>query len=166
MPAYEFAPELDRMVVHSHSSSTNLSHEEIHLALEQILRSNVFFRARRMCRLLRYLVEQGIAGSRRNTCEYAIALEVFDRNPADYYPASDPVVRIQVGRLRQRLAQFYACYPNQVKVNFSIPVGTYWPVFKRVEFGSVRTSAALGQDAISLPNELYRDAQHQFSVAY
>ncbi len=166
MSAFEFAPELDGIVVHSRSLSTNLSHEEIRLALDQILRSNVFSRARRMCRLLRYLVEQGIAGSRRNTCEYAIALDVFDRDPADYYPASDPVVRIQVGRLRQRLAQFYACYPNQVKVNFSIPVGTYWPVFKPVEFGTVRTSAALGQDAVSLVSARYNDEQGHFSPAF
>lgn len=166
MLAFETAPELDRMVVHSRASTTNLSQEEVRLALEQILRSNVFSRARRMCRLLRYLVEQGIAGSRRNTCEYAIALDVFDRDPANYYPANDPVVRIQVGRLRQRLAQFYACYPNQVNVNFSIPVGTYWPVFKPVEFGAARPCSSMSRDAASMVNELYDNEQHQFSVAH
>ena len=156
MLAYEVAHNSNSISANLHTMANKPCSEEIQLALEQILSSNVFSRASRMCRLLRYLVEQGIAGTKRNTCEYAIGLDVFDRDPAAYYPANDPVVRIQVGRLRQRLAQFYACFPNQAKVRFVIPVGTYWPEFEYAGAGVTRASLNFEQNAM----DQHRDQQY------
>ena len=155
MLAYELAHNSKLISANMRAVPKRPTKEEIECALEQILRSHVFSRARRMCRLLRYLVEQGIAGAKRNTCEYAIGLDVFDREPAEYYPGNDPVVRIQVGRLRQRLAEFYACFPNQVQVHLSIPLGTYWPEFNYVEPGAVRTHPGFEQGLMA--SDLHRD---------
>lgn len=106
--------------------------EDVHHTLNQILCSRVFSRAKRMSSLLRYLIEQGIAGKPRNTCEFAIGLEVFGRDPASYYPAIDPVVRVQIGRLRERLHNYYRIHRQNTPILVSIPIGSYFPVFKRL----------------------------------
>jgi TolB-like protein len=110
-----------------------ISADEVSMALEQMLQSHVFKRARRMCRLLKYLIEQTLHGTRRDVSEYAIGLEVFDRDPKTYYPGEDPVVRVQVGRLRERLKEYYASIEDHPAVYFSIPVGNYRPLIQRLE---------------------------------
>lgn len=104
--------------------------EEVRAACDAIMRSEVFSKAHRMQRLLRFLVTQAIAGDSRNTSEYAIGLEVFGRDPAVFLPAEDPIVRVQVGRLRQRLENYYAGNQEQ-GIEIHIPVGTYMPVIRR-----------------------------------
>ena len=84
-----------------------------------------------MCRLLRYLLEPAQMNSARPICEYAIALDVSDRNPATFYPAEDPVVRIQMGRLRKRLSEYYAALSDDPPVRVIIPLGRYQPVIER-----------------------------------
>lgn len=105
--------------------------QEIRSACEALLKSDAFLKAPRMGRLLRYLVEQFISGDVRNTNEYAIGIEVFDRDPAQYLPAEDPVVRVQVGRLRQRLAAYYCMQGAGAALVIKIPVGRYMPVVVR-----------------------------------
>ncbi len=80
-----------------------------------------------MARLLRYLVHQMLDGNSRQTHEYAIGLAVFDRPAAAYNTAEDPTVRVQVGRLRQRLRSYYADAGCQDALEISIPLGAYMP---------------------------------------
>ncbi|MGZ5076583.1 MAG: hypothetical protein ACXV9R_08165 [Methylobacter sp.] len=103
---------------------------ETQAALETILASSVFINAPRMCRLLRFLVEKAISGSVRDTSEYAIGIEVFDRNPSDYSVGEDPVVRVQVGRLREKLKVYYQTLGAGSNIEISIPVGSYMPIIK------------------------------------
>jgi TolB-like protein len=112
-------------------SSQHFSPFEMNVVLEQILESRIFKQAHRMCRLLRYLIEQAQTEAHRNMSEYAIALDVFDRNPSNYYPGEDPVVRVQMGRLRKRLSSYYALLPEQPAIRISIPVGQYRPLIER-----------------------------------
>ncbi len=105
--------------------------EEIRSACNALLSSDAFIKAPRMGRLLTYLVEQAIAGRSRNTNEYAIGIDVFDRDPANYVPAEDPVVRVQVGRLRQRLNSYYCQQGAAAALVISIPLGSYMPVILR-----------------------------------
>ncbi len=110
----------------------DVSEDEIRGVCKEILASPTFAKARRMCRLLRFLVEQAIAGGVRNTIEYAIGLEVFDRDPSTYSPCDDPTVRVQVGRLRQRLDAYYAARGAVGGVEIRIPLGSYMPVIRRL----------------------------------
>src|SRR6202042_2407087 len=64
-----------------------------------------FRNSERRCRLLKYLVEKSIAGEAVK--EYSIGVDVFDK-PADYDPRVDPAVRVEMGRVRSRLAEYYA----------------------------------------------------------
>lgn len=95
--------------------------------LERLLSDPAFAGANRRSRLLRYLVEAELAHRGESLKESVIATDVFDR-AADYDPQVDSVVRVEIGRLRARLAEYYsAAAPDEPRIE--IPKGTYRPVF-------------------------------------
>lgn len=103
------------------------SADAIKLSLQKVLLSKDFGRAQRMRELLHFLVLQKLSGSQRETHEYAVGIEVFKRNPATYNTCNDPIVRVQVGRLRERLRAYYADAGRDDQIRFTIPVGSYMP---------------------------------------
>lgn len=104
---------------------------EARAACESILGSDMFLNSPRMSRLLNFLVEKAISEAVRETSEYAIGIEVFDRNPARYNTGEDPIVRVQVGRLRVKLKNYYASLGSGADVEVVIPLGRYMPIFRR-----------------------------------
>jgi len=64
--------------------------------LEKILASRCFGRSPRLSRFLRFLVENALAGTTGNLKEYAIGIDVFDRDPS-YDSRLDPIVRVEAG---------------------------------------------------------------------
>lgn len=110
-----------------------VSEAQARAACERILASAVFAKARSMGRLLRHLVEQALCGNARGTTEYAIALEVLGREAASYSPGTDPSVRVQMGRLRQRLEAYRSQCAQPGEVVIRIPLGSYMPVIERYE---------------------------------
>jgi TolB-like protein len=107
--------------------------EDIRQALARLLASQEFCKAQRMRRLIVFLVEKEIAGDMRDTAEYAIGIEVFDRDARQYSTGDDPTVRVQVGRLRERLKVYYGASGVRETIRFSIPIGSYMPVISRDE---------------------------------
>jgi TolB-like protein/Tfp pilus assembly protein PilF len=101
---------------------------EIRQHLEHILSAAAFSGASRRSRLLRYLVEQSLEDQGDALKESIIATQVFDRSP-DYDPQVDSVVRVEVGRLRGRLAEYYAQDGAGDPIRIEIPRGGYRPVF-------------------------------------
>src|SRR5580700_1213389 len=75
--------------------------------LERVLSSSGFARNERLSRFLRFLVERHLEGLDEEIKESLIAVEVFGRKP-DYNPRVDSIVRTEAGRLRSRLAEYYA----------------------------------------------------------
>ncbi|NHZ94166.1 hypothetical protein [Massilia sp. CCM 8734] len=104
---------------------------EIEAALGRLLASAQFVKAHRMRRLLRFLVERRMACPAQSFKEVIIGIDVFDRDPARYDPADDPIVRVQVGRLRNRLQAYYALEGAHADVIFSVPLGSYAPAIER-----------------------------------
>jgi TolB-like protein len=111
----------------------SISAVEILGACESITASAMFANAPRMRRLLRFLVEKSISGDYRDMKEYAIGIEVFDRKPSAYCTKEDPSVRVQVGRLRKKLNEYYATDGTSSDIRISIPLGTYIPTIQRVD---------------------------------
>lgn len=105
--------------------------DEVSRASEEILASDLFAGAPLMCRLLRFLIAKATAGERRETSEYAIGIEVFERKPSQYSTAEDPSVRVQVGRLRKRLQSYYASRSRPAEIEITIPLGSYMPLIRR-----------------------------------
>ena len=73
--------------------------------LERLLTLPVFA-SRRRGQLLRYLVEQKLAGNGGQVTEYGIALDVFER-PASFDPRTEATVRAEMSRLRRSLTDHY-----------------------------------------------------------
>jgi adenylate cyclase len=101
---------------------------EVRQQLNRILADSAFSGASRRSRLLRYLVEQALEDRPEGLKESVIATEVFERAP-DYDPQIDSVVRVEVGRLRDRLAEYYVKAGPEEPVHIDIPRGGYRPIF-------------------------------------
>ena len=119
-----------------------IDEDDVRSAYESILASDAFQKAHRMRRLFRYLMSQVLAVEKGTISEYTIGIEVFDRNPEDYI-SEDPAIRVQVGRLRHRLAAYYTDHAVSGDVEITIPVGTYTPVFRRIVRPEKRVGAAV-----------------------
>jgi len=87
--------------------------------------------AARLCSLLRFIVEETLNGRGSHLKEARIGLEVFGRRPDSYDPAIDPIVRVQMGRLRSKLRSYYQSQGARDRVRIDIPIGTYVPAFAR-----------------------------------
>jgi tetratricopeptide (TPR) repeat protein len=100
--------------------------------LERILASPGFAQNERMSRFLRFLVEGQLAGREIELKESVIGVEVFERRP-DYNPKRDAIVRTEAGRLRSRLAEYYANGGKEDALVIKLPKGGYVPVFGRAD---------------------------------
>jgi adenylate cyclase len=104
---------------------------EIRAALERVLESPQFARARRAAAFLRFIAEETLAGRVDEINGYAIAVAVFGK-AADFDAASDPLVRVEAGRLRSRLVEYYASAGAADAVRIDLPRGSYVPSFTHV----------------------------------
>lgn len=114
-------------------AAVDIQDADVHMACKSILDSQLFSASPRMRRLLEYLVEKAIERDTGAMSEYAIGIRVFDRRPLAYSTTEDPIVRVQVGRLRAKLKAYYASPGSAPSVEITIPAGSYMPVFRRVE---------------------------------
>jgi adenylate cyclase len=92
--------------------------------LERILASRCFEQASRSSKFLRFVVEQTLAGQGDRLKGYTIAIEVFGR-PTDFDAQSDPLVRVEAGRLRRRLTEYYSDEGRGDPVRIDLPRGSY-----------------------------------------
>ncbi|KQV15643.1 hypothetical protein ASC97_31270 [Rhizobium sp. Root1203] len=96
--------------------------------LERLLSDSRFHVTDRAVSILRYLAEHLFQGQREGVKAYAIAVDVLGR-PTNFDPAIDPIVRIEVSRLRSALNQYYEAYGAETSVELQLPKGRYLAVF-------------------------------------
>jgi hypothetical protein len=84
----------------------------------------LFHGAESLCKLLRYLAEHSMENPGTPLKEYQIATEVFGR-PPDFDPRIDSIVRVQTGRLRSKLAEYYSGDGAEDPIVLEIPKGSY-----------------------------------------
>lgn len=75
--------------------------------VDGILASAAFLRAPILSRLLRYLLDQTLAGEADNLKAYTVAVEGLDRSP-DFDAQFDSYPRVQMVRLRKALESYYS----------------------------------------------------------
>lgn len=128
-----------------------ISPQEVGVELERILASPLFRKAPRHSRFLSFVVRKTLAGSGDCIKESLIGLEVFDR-PPDYDPGAEPIVRVEAGRLRSRLAEYYDDSGRIDPIRINLPRGTYVPVFRRkgTPPASASAPAAIGTRATTI----------------
>ena len=104
----------------------------VRAGLARVLASDAFRAAPQLSAFLSFVVESALDGRSAELKGYTIAVEAFGRS-ADFDPQSDPIVRVEAGRLRRALAQYYAGEGADDPVRISMPVGAYVPVFELAE---------------------------------
>src|SRR3954451_386023 len=92
--------------------------------VEKLASSSVLKSSESLCRLLRYLAEQSSVHSTTPIKEYQIATEVFGRR-AGFDPKLDATVRVQAGRLRLKIAEYYAHEGVDDQWVLELPKGSY-----------------------------------------
>ena len=100
----------------------------IRAMLERITQSPEFNATPRSRKFLAYIVEETLAGRAERIKAYSIATDVFGRG-ADFDAHSDPIVRLEAGRLRRALEHYYQQAGGEDPVAISIPKGGYIPQF-------------------------------------
>lgn len=93
--------------------------------IDRLLRSHTFSKGARARQLLRHLGERATNGRQDEIKESTIAFEVFRRGAYD--PKVDSVVRVEIGRLRKLLDDYYAAEASNSGVRVEIPKGSYIP---------------------------------------
>jgi len=96
--------------------------------LQEILASHHFCNSKRYPAMLKYIVENTLAGQSDHLKERTIGVEVFDRPPT-YDTNSDTVVRYTAGEVRKRLLLYYSESGRNSAVRISLPAGSYIPEF-------------------------------------
>lgn len=97
---------------------------QIYDGLERILNSQVFAGSPRQQRFLRYVLEQSLVEDTKHLKGYTIGVEVFDRG-FDFDPNLDSIVRVEAGRLRSKLREYYEHEGKEDIVLFTFPKGGY-----------------------------------------
>ena len=90
-------------------------------------RSAVFSRSQQLRRFLSFIVEQSLAGQGHTLKESVLAHELYGKG-TDFDGGTDPVVRVDARRLRDKLREFYEGRSDPVVI--SLPKGSYVPVFE------------------------------------
>lgn len=101
---------------------------ELTKEIDYLFASYLFCNKPQMKRLLSYLVQHCNDDSETAFDQRAIAVECLGRGD-DFDPAENPVVRIEVGRLRRLLNRFYEEEVAR-SIGISIPLGQYRPVIE------------------------------------
>jgi adenylate cyclase len=109
---------------------------EIRESLARVLSSPSLAAAERLSGLLRFIVEETLNGRQAQLKEMRIGLDVFGRRADSYDPAFDPIVRVQMGRLRSKLRAYYRGPGAPDRVRIDVPLGSYVPVFATLADGA------------------------------
>ena len=96
--------------------------------IDRIMQSDAFRNSDVLRRLLRFLADKCMSGEADQLKEYTIGLDALGKPPT-YDPRQDSVVRIQVGRLRQKLAEYYRTEGVDDPVIVDLPKGGFKVTF-------------------------------------
>jgi Tol biopolymer transport system component len=106
---------------------SDLPDNAVRAQLEKILASEVFSRSQHLRLFLSFVVEQSLSAQGHTLKESVLAHELYGKG-ADFDGGTDPVVRVDARRLRDKLREYYQGRSDPVVI--SLPKGSYVPVFE------------------------------------
>src|SRR6266849_3960609 len=119
--------------------------------IEKLLNSHALHGSESLCKLLRFLTNCAFEHPGISPKEYQIATEVFGR-PKDFDPHLDSMVRVQVGRLRSKLAEYFASEGAEDPILVEMPRGNYALTFHDRPQGN-------GRNNVGAAHETAREAE-------
>ena len=96
--------------------------------IDRLAASHTLHGSESLCKLLRYLAEHALHQPGVPVKEYQIATEVFGRPPG-FDPQVDSTIRVQAGRLRLKLAEYYSTEGIEDPIIVELPKGSYLVTF-------------------------------------
>ena len=120
---------------------TTVPDAEVRAELDRILASKSFSTAGRISKLLRFVVDKTLAGETNQLKEYSVGVEVFERD-GTYDPRLDSIVRVEAGRLRTRLDEYYNGDGAASPIRISLPKGGYSAEFTRPQLPPAAVSSS------------------------
>ena len=121
--------------------------------LERLLQSRALHGSESLRAFLKFVVLKSVESQNSYLKEYIIATEVFGRS-SDYDSRNDSMVRVQAGRLRSKLQEYYLGEGKDDKVIIDLPKGQYTPVFSYVpELNGSKSNVAVDNKPAA-PTEL------------
>ena len=119
-----------------------MTERALHLGqIEKLLSSHALHGSESLCKLLRFLANHSLDHPGVSPKEYQIATEVFGRQN-DFDPHLDSMVRVQAGRLRTKLAEYYASEGTEDPILVEMPKGNYALTFHQHTPGTGRNHGA------------------------
>lgn len=106
---------------------------ELNFCIEKILKSSGFYKSPRQQDLLHYLFKESLKNNTHGLKGYTVGVEVFGRD-CNFDQGSDAIVRVEVGRLRAKLAEYYNILGKTDPVIIDLPKGGYVLHFKLRDF--------------------------------
>src|SRR5579864_4583274 len=98
--------------------------EQCFQQIDKLINSHSLRGSESLCKLLHYLAEHSLDHPGTALKEYQIATEVLGRSTG-FDPQSDSTVRVQAGRLRVKLAEYYAHEGPDDPIVVELPKGSY-----------------------------------------
>ncbi|HUA91959.1 MAG TPA: hypothetical protein VL991_05295 [Terracidiphilus sp.] len=98
--------------------------DAVQTQVDRILHSEELRGSEVLRRLLRFLAEKSATGEADDLKEYSVAIDGLGK-PATYDPRHNSAVRIQVGRLRQKLADYYRGEGRCDPIVIDVPKGRF-----------------------------------------
>jgi len=120
---------------------------EARAEVERLLSDTRFHATERQRAILRYLAERHFDGHDDGVKAYSIAIDVLGRS-SSFEPSLDPIVRIEVSRLRSAVANYYEAFQQIGWVSIDLPKGKYVVVFSKTAMDGLAESgeaAAAGE---------------------
>jgi hypothetical protein len=121
---------VEAKLVRSHDTTTGggPSADDIRTALARLLNQPPLARSKQLTAFLTYVVETSLTGRAATIKSYTIACDALGRD-SSFDPQVDPIVRVEAGRLRRILDNYYAGDGVNDPIRIAIPRGRYIPVF-------------------------------------
>jgi hypothetical protein len=122
-------------------------HSQFLSQIDRLVASQALHGSESLCKLLRYLARHALEQPGTPLKEYQIATELFGRQP-DFDPQLDSMVRVQAGRLRTKLAEYYASEGAEDSTWVELPKGTYVLTFHHGSPASAKAHTAGSHEAL------------------
>ncbi|WP_040839671.1 hypothetical protein [Thiothrix nivea] len=92
-----------------------------------------------------------MAGRQSEITQYAIATNALHR-PPDFEAGENPLIRVQAGRLRDQLSEYYLTEGRFDPIRIDLPLGSYCPTFQwqtdtAFQLPSLREGTAFSQSS-------------------
>src|SRR5215831_16961971 len=92
--------------------------------IDRILQSETFHSSVVLRRLLKFLADKTASGEADELKEYVIGIDALGKPPS-YDPRQDAIVRLHIGRIRQKLGEYYRDEGKEDPVVIELPKGRF-----------------------------------------